>query len=464
LLGAVAAQQKATRGFDADCLLSGKVRFGHALPLAANGQPGVPVPLSFHSDKHGDQNLVEGSAQDADFWTQSARDGRQLQSKKSGYLAKGELFTVKKRRKARTAIDPAKRGRSADGQFFAFEAIAARQRFAFRVAADDPAHLAEVTRILTGGGIRLGRSHGTEYGAVEITLLESAPADLADGFAHPAGPEIAAIFLLSDFAPPPGADPMRPRPEWFGMPEGTAWLSERTFLRTRSFSPWNAHHRHLDRGRQVLVRGSVLTFALPAGADVAALAAGLRHGAGLYRNEGFGCVLVNPAFLCQPPQTLEKTTPLQVAETLPAGSETPLVRHFRERAARWSAELSARKAGEALASRIRRHLERLERPPSKSQWSEIRALALQRHETTAGLREALCLYCTGCRTRGGEREQRSVRHDWWTRPISHGRDTTLHATLDDALKDRPPALAARTLYHTARLVREDQERRQEPSR
>ncbi len=114
-------------------------------------------------------------------------------------------------------------------------------------------------KALTNSSLLLGRSRTAEYGKAHALagdhLMELKSGNLDDS--------IITLWLLSDLAAQDenGQPTYYPKPDWLGLPKSKILL-EKSFIRTRRYSPWNAYRRGPDLERQVIVQGSVLVFEL----------------------------------------------------------------------------------------------------------------------------------------------------------------------------------------------------------
>lgn len=316
LLGAAAAQlYPELSAQDADLLFqSGRVRFHDGLPCDAQGRLGWPVPLSLFAPKvdgAGDAkldatrvlNYLHADPQtDGEDEDPPNPEGRKKQYKglRGFHLTSdGRRLGLQRLTRLKTAIDAAT-GRAAEAQLFGYEALTRGQRFVATVEADDdvPEPLFARLAAVLHGPLLLGRSRSAEYGRAQAhpVALPQSP--------HPAqnpwrAGEPLVLWLLADFAPcdADGNPTLDIQPEALGLPAGTTVVWRQTFLRTRRYSPWNAHRHGYDQERLVYIAGGVLTLQLPAHADAAAVQSTLARGLGLHRAAGLGRVAVCPQLL-----------------------------------------------------------------------------------------------------------------------------------------------------------------------
>lgn len=306
LLGAIASTLYDERdGRMFDIFHSGRVRFGDARPLTPSLQSTWPVPLAWHGDKGG------GATHDNERWRADAilnlaatglDDSGFLQPQQIREAFVGETderVRPRTRYRMKTAIARST-GSAADGQLFGYEALARGQRFRATLSADDAALLEPLRKHLRDV-IYLGRSRSAQYGRAKIVSvkdsrpLSQAPLATLDGVPH------LVLWLASDLAA---------RDAGTGMPTYTPGLAdlglddlvsgvaatEKTFVRTRRYSPFNAKRRAHDLERQVIVGGSVLCYRLERMPDpqlAARLAERLAAGLGEHREAGLGEVVLD---------------------------------------------------------------------------------------------------------------------------------------------------------------------------
>jgi len=294
-LGHCASRLYTVAGANAfDLFHSGAVRFGNAYPLAPNGCPAIPVPLSWHYRKEATyaennrlhtgsiHNLVHLSPQTKADWKSEGVQPKQI---REGFFAlDGSYILPSFRYCLKTAVDRTAGGRARDSQLFGYASLTAGSRWHFTVELDD-----NLTKELDGmiekavaGQVRIGRSRSAEYGLTEVVRTAGAEATT------PVSSEFLVIYCLSDLAlrdKKTGAPVLVPEAGHFRM-DAEKLVSEKCFIRTRAYAPFNAKRRANDLERQVICKGSVITFR-PAGPfDAGALQKALLPGVGMYRQAG----------------------------------------------------------------------------------------------------------------------------------------------------------------------------------
>ena len=435
-LGAAVAQAMGpAKVFDPDLFLSGLVRFHNGLP-DVGGKPSFPVPLAFHQIKGKEWagqpplNLLTNDSPASD---------QQPQQWREGYMtADGDIVRTRLGIRMKTAIDRDSR-RSAEGQMFGYQSIPAGTVFHTRIQSRDSAKLLDIRRWLEGRSVRLGRSRSAEYGVAKMTCSDvgrPAPAELHNGLVH--------LYLWSDLAilrdGMPSLLPTAADFRDFGLPGNASTVPEKCFLRTRRYAAWNRFFNCRMEERQVLCKGGVITFRLPPGkaCDPVDLQSRLEGGIGMHCEEGLGQILVNPPWLLHPPalHLLEN-----VAVSSPARpADSSLIGYLeRKRDLRVnSAEAFTAGVGWAnewlkLSNRIAKQDAKV---PGRSQWSNIRAIAVRCQDDPGKLRNQIEAFCT-----------ESLRRRLWGASVRcDSLQKAIFGTLDKA---KPDGMTCLKLYHAA---------------
>lgn len=346
LLGAVAA--KAYQADDLqtafDWFHSGKLRFGNAYPLTGGGQWAYPIPACWHEAKN--ESSTEGKTIDAkkvwrlDMMDGKLPEGKQPKQMRQGYVAAtGELADPKKFLRMKTAIDGDK-GRAKEGMLFGYDALLAGQRFHTQIQIDDSFAADVITKLkaIFEQPLLLGRSRSAEYGHATAQIL-----DVSTDAGHEStkgGNELTLwlqsdLMLLDKFGQPN----LCPSAEELGIPAGK-YRADKSFVRTRRYSTWNAFKHGYEMERQVICKGGVLVFKLdnaPSEAELETLQQKLSQGIGLERQAGLGQVWLNPPLLSNKQPIFaskEKAAPLLVTNDLgqkDKPAETELISWLRKR-------------------------------------------------------------------------------------------------------------------------------------
>lgn len=296
LLGAAAARLYSKLPATATFTLfhSGQVRFGNGLPVGLDLKPAWPVPLCWHYAKS-EKILDRGKLIADKVWVGTNLPNNQSsQQLVHGYVTQaGNLLKPREAMRMKTSIDPTT-GHTREEVLFGYESLSAGQRFIAYITADTTVanELFDRLRTALASPILLGRSRSAEYGRVAVKIRNfTPPIFTADNQLR------ITLWLLSDLAvlDNKGQPTLTPRPEWLGLPPGKINL-ERTFIRTRRYSPWNGYRGGPDMERQVITQGSVLTFDLERPLNTAELVR-INSGLGIHKEAGLGQVWLNPTWL-----------------------------------------------------------------------------------------------------------------------------------------------------------------------
>ena len=391
LLGWAAGRLYADLGAKAWSIFhAGKVRFGNALPLTPDGTLAFPMPLCWHApkgvavtddagrlDTKTIVNLVHGDLL-----------GAQPVQLREGYITP-DLRVVKPLRDAqmRTSID-AKTRRAKEAALFGYESLADDTHLLATVSADDDVNIEPVKGALQGT-LRLGRSRSAEYGTATATVRTEAPA-----FAHQAADGLLVLWLLSDLAAVDayGQPTLNPTAKDLGLPEAVgALLLNKSFIRARRYSPWNAKRGGPDLERQLIQQGSVLVYACDAN-DRAAIYAAMALGLGMHRECGLGQVWADPPLLAATNPAKQnanhKVTLNAATEKQPATAENSLLIAWLTGRAAFMEAKDGRLAPARIEQIVRDYREKVELArnqrgvqawesigPSASQWGAVLSAA-----------------------------------------------------------------------------------------
>ena len=370
---------------------SGKVRFLDALPLI-EGQPSLPVPLSLHTYKgeraheNTSKRLIAAKVFDPSLPADELSNheaARQPQQLRKGYITETGLWHLPiLNHRMKTAIEPTS-GRAAQSQLFGYQALQAGQQFLFTLQADDSA-LSLFNRCVAWltGSAQLGRSRSAQYGGVSITPAKPIQQNMVSTDSDSTR---LTLLLQSDLAllDASGQPCLIPDAELFGLPDGSRWLIEQSFIRTRRYSQYNAKRRCFDTEREVISRGSVLRYELAQPLSTEALAR--LQLVGLFQESGLGQMVVNPTLLAtRHPQfslPVSTTCTKQIKVVAP---DTPLIRLLQQRiqggenhkqASEQAAELFADLCSALKTARSwlgLRDNQPLPLAPGRSQWGQLK--------------------------------------------------------------------------------------------
>jgi CRISPR-associated protein Csx10 len=399
-LGAAASRLYGGDGIDSFTLFhSGAVRFGNAYPLDDQGGATLPVPLSWHAPK-GEElnrsvaevaNLVQASDADFALWEKSGTQQKQL---RSGYFSlAGSYCTVSPRYRLKTAIGRKKFGMAEDAQMFGYQALPAGSNWWFSLEADAAVPQHQVDALLTAltGTVRIGRSRSAEYGGLEIKRCAAAFAPKCYEDAQQLVLYCSSDLALSD--PATGVPLLVPEGAVLGL--GDAQLdAARSYLRVRSYAPFNATRQRYDLERQVIAKGSVLVFRKDGGfgaGELDALHVRFSRGIGQHRPDGLGRILINPVFLQKARFTRAEEAPLLAETAAPAPTDPSLLQNWL--VAKAKEQTQARETVARIDGWIAELVRKPESCPKNSQWGQVRNYAL-REVSVEGMRERLEKLCS----------------------------------------------------------------------
>lgn len=393
---AVAEDLRRGNEFDADFFLSGRVRFTDALPVV-NGRSTYPMPRSFGRVKNKNWNGEKAYNPIASDRPSDV----QLQPWKSGYMTDdGVVYSVDVKSNIKTAIDR-NVGRAKDEELFETESISSGQCFRMRIMAESEDDLKKASELISGI-VYIGRSRTAEFGKVQI--CETASDECAYEQSASGDTRLVHIFLVSDLLLKHNGMPsLVPDASDFGI-ENASVVWDKTFIDTKTVSPWNSFFNCRTEERQLIAKGSVITFRTEdemTAEDLAALRSKLSGGVGFCREEGLGDVMVNPKWLINAPilKKYERKTEKRLCQAM-----TPLSNYLSRKfdAVRYAAQ--AHDEAQAWVDEwIKTFYSTKEDAPSKAQWGTIRVMAIWYKEDE--LKRELRLFCT----KAGRRRQWEIK-------------------------------------------------------
>ncbi len=308
LLGAMAAKHYQDLDNAETIFHSGQVRFGNAYPVIDN-QLTQPVPMSLHYTKGQPEravtNLLTGNI-----------EGQPKQHRK-GYLTPDlQLIKPKKDLHLRTAIEAGK-GTAAENQLYTYQSIKAGMTYQAHIDCDSEQLANTVSSLLkTGQTLRFGRSKTAHYGRSELKKIEVI--DLASPELYKNNEQII-LWLASDLIAydyETGQPTLMPTLKDLGLAESGDLIASKSFIRTRSYSPYNGFRRSYDMQQQVISQGSILVYP-----KVEINTEQLKQGLGVYTETGHGqvvnvdekwqAVFQQPFTLNEPEKDKPKDKPVQ---------------------------------------------------------------------------------------------------------------------------------------------------------
>jgi len=299
-LGVVAGQLY--KEMNAETMLlfhSGKVRFGDAHPLIDNKRA-IRVSGSWQVKKGESLNdqvfiyhaLPETGLKDENGYPQQVKQCRNEFIVKSG----GNFFTPIKQEKnfaIKSAYDKVNR-RSKDQQMYGYQSLEAGTVLCFQVDFDDSDAIDLVSKVEASlkGKRNIGRSKTAQYGLIEIDKT-----DFETSFDETPSISSGCTFLYAEsrlvFLDAFGQPTATPTGEQLGIPGASIDLVK-SQIRTFRYAPYNHQRQTRDADRYGIEKGSVICINREVTDEEQKK---ISEGLGLYLNEGFGKVLINPEFL-----------------------------------------------------------------------------------------------------------------------------------------------------------------------
>lgn len=265
---------------------SGKVRFGDAHPSTGNFR-GLKVPASMFHPKlkevseelyihHKIPNLNDNELKQ-----------KQLKQCRSGFYNFSSIEATQIETKVNFAIKSAydkETRHSKDEQMYGYQSLQKGLTLYFEVEITNESLVKEIKDALIGKK-RIGRSRTAQYGLVEITETEfdEVKSQQSNGQYVEVYADGRLIFLDDE-----GLPTFQPKVEQLGLQGEICW--EKSQIRTFQYAPWNFKRQCFDTDRCGIEKGSVIVVKTDTCPEQSQYV-------GSYKNEGFGKVIYNPAFL-----------------------------------------------------------------------------------------------------------------------------------------------------------------------
>jgi len=332
---------------------SGDVRFGDG-HILINEKPSYKIPLSFHKLKVGEElfNRVHLTQEDE---KKLRNEQKQLKQMRNGYINEDfELLELSYNYTQKSSYDKELR-RSKDEGMYGYFALQSGTEWLFKVSYKDDSLVEAVEKVLLGKQ-HLGKSKSAQYGEVEITPYNHQPKESS----FIPKDDLTYIYVNSRLSllDEDGYPTAVPTIENLGLSSGEiVW--EKTYIRTATYTPYNYKRATQEYTRIVINKGSVIT--------VKGCNTPTQDVIGAYTSEGFGEVLINPAFLQDTNPSLKKYKNKEEQTSVPKDYSTPLL-----------AFLKNRSAIEEEKFAVAQHVQNVYKDfikPSKSQWGQIRTFA-----------------------------------------------------------------------------------------
>lgn len=270
---------------------SGKVRFGDAHP-SVDGIRGLKVPASMYYPKLASAS-EECYIHHLTDHNSAGIKAMQLKQCREGFYAFGEMtgkpIDIQKNFTIKSAYDSEVR-RSKDGQMFGYESLSKGLVMYFEVESDLSEDMNEkITKSLCGKK-HIGHSRSAEFGLVTIKqddykeIYSTKPDKTSDYVTVYADGRLLFFDNNGEFTCQPTAKEL-------GVDGGEVDWSK-SQVRIFQYAPWNSKRHTYEADRCGIEKGSVFVVKLNG-----ATSPEKSQYVGSYKNEGFGKVIYNPAFL-----------------------------------------------------------------------------------------------------------------------------------------------------------------------
>jgi len=279
-----------------DIFHSGKVRFGDA-HISNENKRSLKQPASWFFKK-GDEDKKEIFLHhyiNDDMMQKNRKDGVQLKQIRTGYFTNDNKILEPEHNFAIKSAYDIKERRSKEGQMYGYDALRKGSEWIFTVEADDEKLLNEVAEKLDGEK-NIGRSKTAQFGRVIIEVDDKLNDSINQINPNFMGNDLLIYFeSCCAFIDDNGNPTFQPEIDKLGIEAdhkevGIVW--EKSQILTKTFSPWNATRKTRDADRVCIDKGSVI-YVEGGKVDEEKI----KKGIGVYRNEGFGKVIINPLFL-----------------------------------------------------------------------------------------------------------------------------------------------------------------------
>jgi CRISPR-associated protein Csx10 len=303
-------EKATTDGIDAlidDLIFNGSVWFGDA-HLIINEQRSCPIPLAIHKY----QSCPDGAMPYVNLSKIEAPILKHKQLREGYFIEEGGEYVYQspsrsERMKAARSLD---HRASEEGGMYLYRYLEPEQSFEFSVQAKDESHIQKIAKCFIGN-IYLGKSKTSEFGGkIKIEPIEDNKEFL---------PSEAVVFVKTLYA----------ASNWCFLNEFGSYTAQinaemicgnqdaeidwqHTFLRFRTYAPYNTHRNAFDAQRLIIEKGSVVTFKDAVEIKEQFLSSRI----GVHKTEGFGEVVFNLNILNHDTFNLsKKETEIGIEET-----------------------------------------------------------------------------------------------------------------------------------------------------
>lgn len=291
-------------------LHDGSIRFGEAT-LYKDNKMTYKVPLSYFKPKVSTSN-DPGSYRLYHHHLATSDDHTtyQLQQLRRGYMIPGEKVYYEPSYNYRQKSTK-KAGRDKnEKEMYGYDAANRTQEWIFTISADDDTVLNEIVEAFTRGSHSVGKSKRVEYGKVSFEELEGFNESIESLQENTS--ELTLLYVksrLALFDLDTGASTFEPTIKNLGLNSGVIDWSN-TQIRTSSFTPYNVAQKSYTSERMVIEKGSVIALLNVSRDDLEVFNMPI----GAHTNEGYGEILVNPAFLAAEHPTFDLDMEIKTIE------------------------------------------------------------------------------------------------------------------------------------------------------
>jgi len=387
-LGIVAKHYDELKDNAFDIFHSGKVRFGDA-HIAINNERSLKMPVSWFYEK-GDEDkkeiYIHHKITDK-MHEEFTKKGKQLKQIRTGFFDDDKVATIPHSYSLKSAYDREKRS-SKEEQMYGYDALQKGSKWIFYIEADDENLLNKVTDKIVGKH-NIGRSKTAQYGRVEIEMLDNYNNDYKVNNSD----ELIIYFeSCAAFMDEFGEPTFQPLEKDLLLETGNInW--EKSQIRTKSFAPWNYTRKTRDADRVCIDKGSVIIIENENISPVE-FAEKVKYGIGLYKNEGFGKVLINPDFLI-PDENANLKNPPQSTKNADCNQQIPAIVETDESdkiiidflSGKQSEEDKKKIIIEATNKFVSKYGEKWQKSISSSQWGAVREIAQRITDYTKMMKE-----------------------------------------------------------------------------
>jgi len=335
---------------------SGQVRFGDAT-LLVDGEATYKMPLSFFHEKLNKTQMVNHHL------IKDFSKFKQLKQKRNGYITQNLQEVALDYNYAQKSAYDQKERRSKEGAMYGYSSIPAGTLWQFLVKYDeiDDEDLERLKMNLIGKK-RLGKSKSSQYGQIiirEATKAEEAKSNLEQGATTVVYAKSRIALVNAE------GNPTYDLKYLVDGIEESNIVWEKSQIKTSTYTPYNGAMQTKTYSRVVINSGSVIVLQNLSSEQLEHL----EKGVGIYLNEGFGEVLVNPSFLAKEGKfTLNEVKSEENLQPLTITEDTVKFLNNREMKKRETLDLAS-----MVHDFVEKH-EKLYRNISNSQWGTIRSI------------------------------------------------------------------------------------------